>query len=154
MLMSKSAAAIKSIPELIRQIHKLRDEMSSSILELPDNPDIERISENAFVMSNDKIDRHSVKLSPYVVRAGIRRLDPFFYDFKQQYSLIAEIALTSDLDTIEKHLKRIAESGNIIFRKQWYSFHPEVARKIGELILPERHNESDRAIGEPHSGPG
>ena len=70
-------------------------EIEELILNLPDNPDIERLSKNAFILSNSDMTSGS--------------WSPISYDFKAQYraimDLMTDVPIGKGLKKIEKALK-------------------------------------------------
>lgn len=116
---------IKNIMPLVEEAIAIRKRITNMILELPDNPDIERIgkSTGAFTIQSSKLDK------------GI--LSPSHYDFKYQYYYFAaallRVPIENTIDWIESTLKR----GSVKVHGQPFKLHSTVIENIKEAFNGE-----------------
>jgi len=109
---------------IIDRLNEIRSELLSlanSIRELPPNPNVEPLSDNAFVIKISELNKHS-------------NFTPFYHSFENQYALIAQIIEDCDLNDALDKLDIIIKKGKLYHNKQLITFHPEVIKSIKSLI--------------------
>jgi hypothetical protein len=89
---------------------------------MPNNPKINRISDQCFTIS--------VKdLSPDLC------LTPGYYDFKRQYRLIVEIIEDNNVKRAQTLMNDIIRKGSIHYPARTYQrFHPDVVEHLKTLV--------------------
>lgn len=117
--------------ELQQKLKAISEKIQSKILELPDNPNIERLGGGAFTMNISQ-----------VFASKTHNLSPEYYDFKYQYKKIAEVIERIEPSAVFEKLERICENGKLEYvgngmhgsTRNHLTFHPDVISYIKELI--------------------
>lgn len=124
---------LQQIPKKLEEIQRIREAISKAILELPDNPRIQRISDNprCFVMSSKDV--FSPNQYGYTDMRIKNNMSVFFHDFKAQYELIAEVLKKSHCENIISTLQYIIKNGTLKGRN-YRRFHPDVIKHLGTLL--------------------
>lgn len=120
------------IPEGLKKIQDIKDELVKAILELPDNPNIHRISEhpNCFTMSSKEIfGGHNSTADMRITN----NFSVFFYDFKQQYEKITEVISKGGAEHILATLDYIVKNGHLK-GKDYCLFHPQVIAHLRSML--------------------
>lgn len=111
---------INQLKAIEKQKTELVAKLTQFVSSLPQNENIEPISDNAF----------TVKLSTII--ANKSNLSPYFYDFKFQYNTVAEKLLLSEdpLAALNKIIleRRVIRSGTP------YTLHEEVVANLKLLV--------------------
>lgn len=103
---------------------RIKDELGRLILDLPDNPEIKRLSSNpnCYIINSSVInkDLHHT-------------LSPEYYDFKYQYKKLVEKIDTMNILQFSDNLKKIINDGkfNVGSNNEVIKLHP----KVIELLL-------------------
>lgn len=110
----------EQIADAEKRIAQIRDAIAQRVLELPDNPRIQRLSGNAFVMSSrDLGDNWSVE----------------HHDFKRQYEFIAAEMQRKELPSVLPFLQLIIEKGSCYdSAKNRHTFHQDVRKYLAEIV--------------------
>jgi hypothetical protein len=117
---------ITNLSTKIQEVQRIREEIQTAITNLPDNPDIKRISSNCFVMSSSQI--FSNPKNP------TKRMDVFFHNFKKQYEKIAEVIDSCYSENIISILENIVKSGYLNHSGRHYNFHPDVIANLSNIL--------------------
>ena len=116
----------KEAEELRQREDEIKNKLVAYILDQPQNPDIEPVK-------NSSIKAFTIRSSDIFSNNLI--MSPFYYDWKQQAAFIAELvtngrSLYSSLD----QLKKIATTGRLRVRNNTYVFHPEVCKRLLNIL--------------------
>ena len=99
----------------------IKQALIDTVLAMPDNPKINRISDQCFTIS--------VKdLSPDLC------LTPGYYDFKRQYRLIVEIIEDNGTSRALTLIREIITNGSIRYHSEVTKFHPGVVEHLKTLM--------------------
>jgi hypothetical protein len=102
--------------------HKIAiiNKLCESILELPDNPDIKRVSNNSFTISSSDVFK-----SKSAVMSG------YHYDFKFQYRKISDkLKETGDINCLDK----ILSEAKIVEHGHSFTLHDTVIENVKKLL--------------------
>lgn len=105
-------------------INDLINGLKKQILELPDNPNIKRISD-----------------SPHCFTVNFSQLhdnwSPEYYDFKKQYEVLVDVLFKSEPEKVLSRLEQILRDSSVKFTENGVSrvfrFHPTVMKNVMEL---------------------
>lgn len=115
----------------------LRQKVISAIADLPDNPDINRIARNCFVISSSKLQGN---------------WSPEFHDFEKQKELLISLINGMDVLCLVSNLTRILRDERIVIGKARYTLHPKMIEAIREALCLGEASKSvrvKRTIGKP-----
>jgi hypothetical protein len=106
-----------TLSDFLVAIENIRKDLNSKILELPDNPKINRFSESprCFTISSSDLGHNWT---------------PFYHDFKLQYQKLVEVINTARPENLCEKMKGIIKSGVLHDGTHNYKFNPVV---IGHL---------------------
>ena len=127
--------SIAQVSDELLKIKQLRESITQAILSIPDNPNIQRISEHprCFIMSSkEAFGNHNLSTDMRVTN----NLGVFFHDFKAQYELITEVVKNSHLENVIATLWTIVETGKYRKEGYYYTFHPTVITHLKTLLSP------------------
>lgn len=109
---------------VIDRLNEIKSELltlANSIRKLPSNPNVDQLSDNAFLIKMSELNKHS-------------NFTPFYHSFKDQYELIAKIIEECDIrDALDK-LDIIVNKGKLYRKNQLVTFHPDVIQNLKSLI--------------------
>jgi len=109
------------LQKINKQINEIKNKFIEKIKQLPDNPEINRLNQNCYIMKSGQLTKHDDWSS-------------FFHDFKKQYKYI--IALTEansnkkSIDMVINKLTTIVEKGCI----KDTTFHPDVRKELKRIL--------------------
>lgn len=120
---------ITELSKISKQGEKIKSELQLLVLNLPDNSNTNRLSENphVFTMSSSQV-FNNAKNNQFL------RLDPFFYDFKAQYKYISEVINKSRPDNVVLMLQQIVWKGKHKDKTNYKSFNPAVINHLRKLM--------------------
>jgi len=120
--------SLTTLSSKIQEVQRIREEIHSAIMNLPDNPNIKRVSNSprCFIMSSDQIFANP--------KNPTKRMDVFFHDFGKQYEKIAELIDSCHSENIIGILKNIVKSGCYSHSGQHYRFHPDVISNLSNIL--------------------
>jgi hypothetical protein len=122
--------SIAQVSNEILEIKRLRESIVQAILDLPDNPNIQRLKEHprCFIMSSKEA--FSICTDMRVTN----NISVFYHDFKAQYELITEVVNGSHIENIIPTLRTITETGKYRKEGYYYTFHPTVLTHLKTLL--------------------
>lgn len=106
-----------------KEVQRIREEIHTAIMNLPDNPKINRINKSCFTVS-----------SKDVFGSPKSRLDVFYHDFPKQYEKIAELIDSCHSENIIDILEGIISNGYCKHFGQLYNFHPSVITNLKTIL--------------------
>ena len=106
-----------------KEVQRIREEIHTAIMNLPDNPKIKRINKNCFTVSSKDI-----------FNSPKNRLDVFYYDFPKQYEKIAELIDSCHSENIISVLEGIISNGYCKHFGSLYNFNPEVIKHLKTIL--------------------
>lgn len=107
----------------------LRQRVISAIADLPDNPDINRLSRNCFAVSFSKLQSN---------------WSPEFHDFEKQKELLIGLINGMDVLYLVSNLTRILRDERIVIGKARYTLHPKMIEAIREALCLGENSKSVR----------
>ena len=103
-------------------LERIKQELFDLILDLPDNPKINRISDRCFTISTKDLSNDLC-------------LTPEYYDFKKQYQLIVQIIEESTVKRTKALMDEIIRKGSIRYTSNiHHRFHPDVVEHLKVLM--------------------
>ncbi len=124
---------LNQISEKSVELKKLQEAIAKAINELPDNPNIQRISEHprCFVMSSkDVFAGNKYGFTDMRIR---HNWSVFYHDFKAQYKKIAEVIERARPESVLVQLNSIINTGHLQ-GKDYVEFHPKVIQYLANLM--------------------
>jgi len=109
------------------RVEKIKQEIQLLILNLPDNPNIKRLSPKAFTINSSQI-FGNLKDNPS------NRMDVFFHDFKAQYEYISGVIEKTRSENVVGLIQRIISEGTHKNGADYRSFNPSVIEHLKNLI--------------------
>ena len=110
--------------EIVFNIIAFKQKLKDLICNLPDNPNITRISETkAFTISMSTM-----------VASGSLIMSPFYYDFKAQYKAISETVDRVEVMNIYSTMERIIKEGKIKVQNHSETLHPDVVKQLKNIF--------------------
>lgn len=111
----------QDLNEIKNKIDIMKDKLKDKINSLPDNPKINRVSANCFILNYKDLDMNN--------------WTPQYYDFKRQYKFISDMIDNSDIKVIIKNIDIIITKGKLYYGKIPYNkeiiyFNPEVVNYL------------------------
>lgn len=104
---------------------KIKADLNNLILSMPDNPDIQRISEHPRVFT--------VMFSD-VVKTGHMNLSPYFYDWKYQYQKLVEKINATDTVQIVSVLEGMISKGSFTLEGDKIQLHPTIIKQLKSIL--------------------
>lgn len=108
--------------DLLRQLEDARDELLARIEQLPQNENIEMISDSPKAMT--------VKFSDLG-----NRWDTRYHDFTKQYEMITTHLTLIPLELVEKRFQLIIESGVVPYQGERFKLNPKVIELLKTVEL-------------------
>ena len=126
------------------QVEKIKADFSKLILEMPDNPNITRLSNspNCYVISSSELFKSYVEKDEEGKTKKIHSSNwsPFYHDFKSQYKFLSDLINKTKSESIINVLEKIIETGQYQERVYSYGpthnckFHPEVIAQLKTML--------------------
>jgi hypothetical protein len=113
---------LSKINELVLEAIKVRKQIADCILNLPDNPNINRIGHNCFTIKFSELANNDIVLSAE------------YYDFKVQYKAIHRALIDVSLEHTIDRLFDIITKGSVSIGKHKIKLHPEVIQNLKSII--------------------
>lgn len=89
------------------------------ILNLPDNPNIDRIDDRTFIVNSSDF---------------ATSWSPEYHDFKSQHRVICQILERIPIDQVESVLMAAIKRGSIVYQRNSYRLHPGVVEQIKSIL--------------------
>lgn len=106
----------------VRQLEAMKTRIQALVEALPDNPNINRVSKNAFTMKASEMFKHDNWL-------------PEFHDFKAQYRLVlSRLDSSKSIAEFKAFLSKAIEDKQMRKGKYTHKLHPEVVIKLEKLL--------------------
>lgn len=110
---------LQIIQDGIKEIARINKAIQKEITDLPDNPNIKRVSTNCFVMSSKNLgDNWSA----------------FYHDFHAQYNKIAEVINNSGAENIVSNIHNIIESEAVYYNHKYWRLNPQVVNNLKKIM--------------------
>lgn len=96
--------------ETMSIIHKsalLENKLRDALNDLPDNPKIERLNHNCFIMSSKDLSNKNWSVE--------------YYDFKRQYREIIKVIDKTSIDRLDKVMSKIIKTGIIEDKRNYHN---------------------------------
>jgi hypothetical protein len=114
---------LKKINELVLEAIKIRKQIADCILNLPDNPNINRIGDgNCFTIKFSELEKNEMIFSAE------------YYDFKVQYKAIHRALIDVSLEHTIDRLFDIITKGSVTIGKHNIRLNPEVVQNLKSII--------------------
>lgn len=115
---------LKRSSTINKSIEELKSEINSFLLSLPDNPDIKRISKEprVFIINSSVIFNKNM------------RLDPEYYDWDYQYSMLIRKVNETNYESLVDTIKSIIKRKSTIIDNKKVLFHPEVINQLKTVL--------------------
>lgn len=118
---------LSELNKISKRVEKIKGEIQQLILNLPDNPNINRIpNSNSFTMSISQILGN--KNNPTA------RMDVFFHDYLAQYKYISTVISKARPEKVVRLLQRIVSEGKHKDKADYRTFNPSVINHIKNLL--------------------
>lgn len=115
---------LKRSSTINKSIEDLKSEINSFLLSLPDNPDIKRISKQPRVFI----------INSSVVFNKNMRLDPEYYDWDYQYSMLVRKVNETSYENLINVIRSIIKKKSTIIDNRKVLFHPEVINQLKTVL--------------------
>lgn len=109
----------KEVEDAQEKVLRIKKEIFDVIRNLPDNPNIKRLGDKAFVMSSKNL---------------LNNWTPQYYDFQWQYKRIIELIKSSGVDAIIPKLEEIIKTGEFRQGREAIKFHPDVIENLKKIL--------------------
>lgn len=110
----------QKISEFYSKIGQIREQIKSQITALPDNENVTKLSDNAFIMSSSDL--------------SMEDFSPSFYDFKYQYTKINELLDSISPNSILNRLDRAIKDKFIMVNNHRVKLNPKVREYLKQII--------------------
>lgn len=125
---TKISSFLTRIDEIKKSLKAEIARVQLEIKNLPENPNITRISKNIFTINSSQLRNES--------------WSPFHYDFKQQYEKIAEVIESIPVEQLQDELNNIIKTEKLVITSSFMGvkcsetivFHPDVLTNIKNLL--------------------
>jgi len=118
---------------LSQQMRRLKIYLRRQIRQLPDNPNIERINKNCYILKSSELLKKHIFSIPQKNKAPRKikntRWDVWFHDFKKQYSFIAQYIEATQVEQLESRMTNLIKTGRIENKR----FHPDVIANVKKV---------------------
>lgn len=108
-----------NITELILSVEKIKKEIQDRIINLPDNPRINRISKNCFIVNSKDLNNN---------------LAAEYHDFKFTYGIIIKWIEEMDIVNIVYNMEDAISKGWFMHNQVKYRLHPDIVNYLRSIL--------------------